>query len=521
MLEKSLQEQRQQRLQNLEQLMEFGFEAYPYGYRATHKAAELQELFGGKKAGELAGDQTGEPARDQAGNNAADQAGNQAGEPWDEEVIVAGRAMTIRRMGKVTFATLADSSGAIQAYFQRDELEQYKALKKIDLGDWLEVRGTLFVTKTGELTVRVRDFRPLVKSLRPLPDKFHGLSDKEQRYRQRHLDLMVNPEVRRAFELRSKAISFIRRYLDDLDFLEVETPVLQAIPGGAEARPFITHHNALDYDYHLRISLELYLKRLIVGGFEAVYEIGRNFRNEGISYKHNPEYTMLELYWAGRDYLDILALVEQMYSRLIQQVTGSMVISYQGRQLDFTPPWSRVDFTGEIARRAGIEFDLQDEGKLRSWLARNHPDRSDETLERQPLSQVYNKLYDIYLEPHLVQPTFVMDHPLAISPLAKRHRTRPGLVERFEPVAVGMELGNAFSELNDPIEQRERFELQQRLREGGDDEAHRVDEEFLSALEFGMPPTGGLGLGIDRLVMLLAGVSSIRDVILFPLLRPE
>ncbi|HEX7002737.1 MAG TPA: lysine--tRNA ligase [Trueperaceae bacterium] len=493
MSEKSLQEQRQQRLENLERLAEEGFERFPYSYRVSDKAAELQQRYEGA----------------------------QPGEAWDEEVTVAGRAMTIRGMGKVTFITLADPTGNIQAYFQRDELEKYRTLKKIDLGDWLEVRGTLFVTRTGELTVKATDFRPLVKSLRPLPDKFHGLSDKERRYRQRHLDLMVNPEVRRAFELRSKAISYIRRYLDDLGFIEVETPVLQAVPGGAEARPFITHHNALDFDFHLRISLELYLKRLIVGGFEAVYEIGRNFRNEGISYKHNPEYTMLELYWAGRDYLDILELVEQMYSRLVESLSGSKVIEYQGQELDFTPPWPRVDYTSALAERAGIDFDLLDEEKLRAWVAREHPGQGEEALARQPLNQIYDKLYDIYLEPHLVQPTFVMDHPRAISPLAKDHRSRPGLVERFEPVAVGMELGNAFSELNDPLDQRERFELQQRLREGGDEEAHRVDEDFLAALEYGMPPTGGLGLGIDRLAMLLADAPSIRDVILFPLLRPE
>jgi lysyl-tRNA synthetase class 2 len=494
MSEKSLQEQRQQRLRNLEQLEELGFEAYPYDYRPTHEAAALQSRF----------------------------AGAGPGESWDEEVVVAGRAMTIRGMGKVTFATLNDASGSIQVYFQRDELERYAALKKIDLGDWLEVRGTLFVTKTGELTVHAREFRPLVKSLRPLPDKFHGLSDKEQRYRQRHLDLLVNPEVRRDFELRSRAIAHIRRHLDGLGFLEVETPVLQAIPGGAEARPFVTHHNALGHDFHLRISLELYLKRLIIGGFEAVYEIGRNFRNEGVSYKHNPEYTMLELYWAGRDYLGILELVENMYSGLVKDLTGGAVISYQGQELDFTPPWPRVDYTSELARRAGLDFDLLDETKLRAWVAERHPGGGDGVpLARQPLNQVFNKLYDIYLEPFLVQPSFVMDHPLAISPLAKKHRSRPGLVERFEPVAVGMELGNAFSELNDPLDQRERFELQQSLREGGDEEAHRVDEEFLAALEYGMPPTGGLGLGIDRLAMLLADVPSIRDVILFPLLRPE
>lgn len=498
MSQKSLQEQRTQRLKNLEDLVAGGFEAYPYSFRPTHTAQQLQ----------------------------LEHAGAEPGTTWPESVTVAGRIMTMRRMGKVAFATLADASGRIQAYFERDSLEQYPLLRKIDLGDWIEVTGTLFVTRTGELTVSVTAFRPLVKSLRPLPDKFHGLEDKELRYRQRHLDLIVNPETRRAFELRSRALSLIRRYLDDLGFLEVETPVLQSIPGGAEARPFTTHHNALSHDFYLRISLELYLKRLIVGGFEAVYEIGRNFRNEGMSFKHNPEYTMLELYWVGRDYLDILELVENMYASVIKELTGSTVLSYQGQELDFTPPWPRVDYTTETAKRAGIDFDLLDEPRLRAWVAEHHPGAAEREagtlpLAEQPLNQIIDKLYDIYLEPFLIQPTFVMDHPLAISPLAKVHRTRPGLVERFEPVAVGMELGNAFSELNDALDQRARFELQEELREAGDEEAHQIDEEFLTALEYGMPPTGGLGLGIDRLAMLLADVPSIRDVILFPLLRPE
>ncbi len=487
------QEQHQQRLQNQTQLVERGFEAYPYTFQVSHHAKELHELFRAE-----------------------------AGTKWPEaQVSVAGRIMLLRMMGKVTFATLQDSSGSIQLYFHKDELEHYNALKKIDLGDWLEVQGSMFVTQKGELTVHATIFRPLIKSLRPLPDKYHGLADKEQRYRQRYLDLMVNPEVRRAFMLRSKAVSFIRRYLDELGFMEVETPVLQSVPGGAEARPFTTHHNALGHDFHLRISLELYLKRLIVGGFDAVYEIGKNFRNEGISYKHNPEYTMLELYWAGKDYLDILKLVEDMYSSLFISLTGSTTISYQGQQLDFSPPWPRIDYSTELARRAGIDFDILDETRLRQWVAQNHPGDQAEPLAKQPINQVYNKLYDIYIEPQLVQPTFVMDHPQAISPLAKKHRDRPGLVERFEPVCMGMELGNAFSELNDALDQRQRFELQQQLRDLGDDEQPELDEDFLTALEYGMPPTGGLGLGIDRLAMLLADVPSIRDVILFPLLRPE
>ncbi len=490
----SLDEQRQQRLQNLESLVERGFEAYPYSYRVSHRAAELREKHPDPEAGMA----------------------------WDEAVSVAGRVMLLRLMGKAAFATLQDASGSIQAYFQKDALESYDALKKIDLGDWLEVSGSLFVTKTGELTLKATSFRPLVKSLRPIPKEHFGIADKETRYRQRYLDLMLSPETRRAFVLRSKAVSFIRRYLDDLGFTEVETPVLQSVPGGAEARPFVTHHNALGHDFHLRISLELYLKRLIVGGFEAVYEIGRNFRNEGLSFKHNPEYTMLELYWAGRDYLDILELVEDLYSTLILELTGGTTLVYQGQPLDFTPPWPRVDYTGELEKRAGLEFPVLDEARLRDWVAEHHPEQGDEgALAEQPFSQILNKLYDLYVEPHLVGPVFIMDHPQAISPLAKKHRSRPGLVERFEPVAVGMELGNAFSELNDPLDQRERFELQQQLREAGDIEQPELDEDFLTALEYGMPPTGGLGLGIDRLAMLLTDAPSIRDVILFPLLKPE
>ncbi len=493
MSEKSLNEQRNQRLENLETLEQAGFDAYPYGFRPTHDSLSLAAAF---------------PERE-------------AGQEWPDEVTVAGRMMTFRGMGKASFATIQDANGRQQVFFQRERLEQYPMLKKLDLGDWIEVTGTPFVTRTGELTVNATSFRPLVKSLRPLPDKWHGIADKEIRYRQRYLDLIVSPESRRAFTLRSRAISLMRRFLDDRGFMEVETPVLQAIPGGAEARPFVTHHNTLDHDFHLRISLELYLKRLIVGGYDAVYEIGRNFRNEGMSHKHNPEYTMMELYWVGRDYLDILELVEQMYAHILTELTGGTVIEYQGKRLDFTPPWPRVDYTGAIAERAGMDFDVLDEAETRAWVELNLPGGEDGPLHQQPFHQVLNKLYDIYVEPHLEQPTFVMDHPLAISPLARRHRSRPGLTERFEPVAMGMELGNAFSELNDPLDQRARFELQQALRAAGDAEAHQLDEDFLEALEYGMPPTGGLGLGIDRMAMLIADVPSIRDVILFPLLKPD
>jgi len=489
-------DQRDQRLRNLQALVERGIEPYPYSFERTHTSAELR----------------------------AEHPSLAPGDRVDgDEVTVAGRVMLLRMLGKLTFATLQDQAGRVQVSFEKAKLADYNALKKLDLGDWLEVTGQVYATRTGELTVDARSFRLLAKALRPLPSKHHGLQDKELRYRQRYLDTIMNPESRRTFELRAHAIAYIRRYLDERGFIEVETPVLQAQPGGAEARPFVTHHNALDHDFYLRISLELYLKRLIVGGFEAVYEIGRNFRNEGISFKHNPEYTMLELYWAGKDYLDILKLVEEMYSSLMLELLGTTKLSYQGYDLDFTPPWPRVDYTGELAKRAGMGFDPLDEPRLRAWVAEQHPGAADGELPlaERPLNQVFDKLYDIYVEPHLVGPVFVMDHPEAISPLAKRHRSRPGLVERFEPVAVGMELGNAFSELNDPLDQRRRFELQQALREAGDEEAQMLDEDFLTALEYGMPPTGGLGLGIDRLAMLLADVPSIRDVILFPLLRPE
>jgi len=422
----------------------------------------------------------------------------------------------MRKMGKATFVTLQDQTGRIQGFFRAQELgDRYQTLEYLDLGDIIGVEGSVMVTKTGELSVLALGWTLLVKSLHPLPDKFHGLTEKGTRYRLRYLDLFVNPEVRRTFELRSRAVSLIRRHLDDRGFTEVETPVLQAVPGGAEARPFVTHHHALDHDYHLRISLELYLKRLVVGGFEKVYEIGRVFRNEGIGYKNNPEFTMLELYWAYRDYSAVLELTEQLYEAVFTELRGAPEVEYGGRKLSFRAPWPRLDYTTTLADRAGWSFDPVDEQAVREWTRENRPD-----LAGMDLGEIYNRLYDELVEPEIHQPTFVMDHPLAISPLAKRHRYRPGLVERFEPVCMGMELGNAFSELNDPLDQRERFEAQQALRDAGDLEVPPLDEDFLLALEYGMPPTAGLGLGIDRLAMLLSGSTSIRDVILFPLLRP-
>jgi lysyl-tRNA synthetase class 2 len=487
--EDALPEQTRNRLAKIAEFRSAGLNPYPYAYERTHTAAELKAAHADAKPGDA----------------------------WpDEQVAIAGRVMAIRKLGKATFVTLQDQTGKMQGFFRAQELGGgYGTLDFLDLGDVIGIEGSVMVTRTGELSVLARHWTLLVKSLHPLPDKFHGLTDKGTRYRQRYLDLFVNPDVRRTFELRSRAVSLIRRHLDARGFLEVETPVLQAVPGGAEARPFVTHHNALNHDYHLRISLELFLKRLIVGGFEKVYEIGRVFRNEGLSFKNNPEFTMLELYWAYRDYTAVLKLTEQLYETVFTELLGSPEVEFGGHRLNFKAPWPRLDYTTTLAEHAGWTFDPVDEEAIRAWTREHRPHLAGEHL-----GEIYDQVYDELVEPGIHQPTFVMDHPLAISPLAKRHRNRPGVVERFEPVCMGMELGNAFSELNDPLDQRARFELQQALRDAGDEEVPPLDEDFLLALEYGMPPTAGLGLGIDRLAMLLSGSTSIRDVVLFPLLRP-
>jgi len=423
-------------------------------------------------------------------------------------------------MGKATFIDIRDSCGKIQVYFRGDSLgENYQLLKEFDIGDILGVSGRLFRTKSGEVTLEASDFSLLSKSLQPLPEKWHGLTDVEKRYRQRYLDLISNEEVGRIFAVRSRAIAAIRRFLDGRGFVEVETPVLHPTAAGALAHPFATHHRALDQDLFLRIATELYLKRLIIGGLDKVYEIGRIFRNEGISIKHNPEFTMLESYQAYADYNDVMNMVEEMVSYVAQEVLGTNRVSFAGNTLDFNPPWQRITLRDAIKEECGIDFEetwelysLREE-MLKLGVA---------SVEITSRGRLIDKLISTFVEPNLIQPTFVMDYPIELSPLAKRKPGSESLVERFEAFVGGMEIANAFTELNDPIEQRERFRQQEIIRaQLGDEEAERVDEEFLQALEHGMPPTGGLGLGIDRLVMLLTDQPSIRDVILFPQLRTK
>ncbi|ADV68099.1 lysine--tRNA ligase [Deinococcus maricopensis] len=487
---RELHEQTIARLNNQAALNEAGFDTHPYSYPKTHGAADV-----------LAAHPQVEP-----------------GQEWPEETYaLAGRITLMRHMGKAAFADLQDERGKIQLHFSKQDTADFEATKKLDLGDIVGVTGFPFVTRTGQLTLRVTAWQPLVKSLHPLPSKFHGLQDEELRARRRYLDLMVTEGAREKFLARSRMIRFIRNTLDQQGFVEVEGPTLQVTAGGAEARPFMTHHNALSHDFKLRISLELYLKRLLVGGFEKVYEIGRVYRNEGIDRTHNPEFTMLELYWAYVDYSDIAKLVEDLLSGLAREVHGSYTFEYGGRTLDFTPPFARVDYLGGLREHVpDLDFDPLDFEKLRAYCDERHPE-----WRKVPDYKLLDKLFGEYVEPLLTNPTFVMDHPVVISPLAKKHREREGVTERFEVFCSGFELANAFSELNDALDQRERFEAQSQRRDAGDDEAHAQDEDFLLALEYGMPPAGGLGIGIDRLAMLLTGSDSIRDVLLFPLLRPE
>jgi len=433
---------------------------------------------------------------------------------------VAGRVLAQRRHGKATFADLQDGSGKIQLLFGLDRLgeDQYRALSEVDGGDLLGVEGRIFRTRSGEVTLEVAAFTLLAKALRPLPEKWHGLKDIEIRYRQRYLDLISNEDSRRIFTVRSKVISSLRGFFEERGFLEVETPMMQPVPGGALARPFVTHHNALDIDLYLRIAPELYLKRLIVGGLEKVYEINRSFRNEGMSTRHNPEYTMLEAYQAYADYHDMMELVEEMVARAAQEALGTTEVEYGGHKIDLSPPWRRVALFESI--REKTEIDPQ---RLES-VEEAREVCSELDLPAEPdlaLSTMINNIFEGFVQPSLIQPTFVTDYPTAISPLAKACRDNPRLAERFEPFVAGLELGNAFSELNDPEEQRRRFEEQVESRAAGDAEAHPMDEDYVRALEYGMPPAGGLGLGVDRLVMVLTGAPSIRDVILFPQMRPQ
>ncbi|MFQ5925540.1 MAG: lysine--tRNA ligase [Dehalococcoidia bacterium] len=491
----------QQRLDKLERIRQRGIDPYPHRYHRTHTTKEAVALF---------------EKWEGSGENAP-------------QVSVAGRIMASRPMGKATFIDIRDSCGNIQVYFRSESLgENYQLLKEFDIGDILGVSGRIFRTKSGEVTLEASDFSLLSKSLQPLPEKWHGLTDVEKRYRQRYLDLISNEEVGRIFAVRSRTIASMRRFLDGRGFVEVETPVLHPTAGGALAHPFATHHRALDQDLFLRIATELYLKRLIIGGLDKVYEIGRIFRNEGISVKHNPEFTMLESYEAYADYNDVMNMVEEMVSYVAQEVLGTNKVSFAGDTLDFNPPWRRITLRDAIKKGCGIDFEeCPDADSLREAIRpKVVPEKPDRPFPDWPdyhkasRGKLIDKLISTFVEPKLIQPTFVMDYPIELSPLAKRKPGSESLVERFEAFVGGMEIGNAFTELNDPIEQRERFREQERLRALlGDEEAERVDEDFLLALEHGMPPTGGLGLGIDRLVMLLTDQQSIREVILFPQLR--
>lgn len=477
----------EQRVAKLQRLRQEGVEPYPYSFDRTHLASDIKSDFEALQG---------------------------------KEVRIAGRLITARLMGKASFAHLLDQSEKIQIYVRKDIVgdEQYALFKSLDPGDFLGIEGTPFLTKTGEITVEARHLTLLAKSLRGLPEKWHGLTDVEKRYRQRYLDLISNDQVRKVFQMRSRIIDAIRRFLVDRGFLEVETPILQPIHGGAAARPFVTYHNALDRELYLRIALELYLKRCVIGGMEKVFEIGRNFRNEGISTKHNPEFTMMELYQAYTDYNGIMELVEDMVSTVAEQVLGSTKFEYAGHTIDVRPPWPRVRMRDSIRIESGIDYADYPTAESLCQAMRERGIAADPKATR---AKLIDNLLSEFVEPKLIQPSFLIDYPVEMSPLAKRKRDDPTEVERFEGYIGGMEVANAFSELNDPLDQRERFLQQLEERAAGDEEAQPMDEDFLLALEHGMPPTGGLGVGIDRLVMLFTGNTSIREVILFPQLRTK
>jgi len=437
----------------------------------------------------------------------------------ETKISAAGRVMAIRGHGAAAFGHVADGTGRIQFYVRRDVVgkDAYRIFKLIEVGDIVGVEGALFRTKTNELTIKVEKMEWLSKALRPLPEKWHGLTDKEIRYRQRYVDLIMNPDVRDVFVRRSKLIALIRGFLMERGFLEVETPILQPLYGGASARPFTTHHNALDMKLYLRIADELYLKRLLVGGLERVFEFAKDFRNEGIDRSHNPEFTMMECYAAYMDYMDYMDLVEEMMRTIAAGLGNDGIVVYRDHEIDFNKPWKRIRFYDAIEERTGVDFRNKNEEETFHAAVQ----LGVEVEKDAPVPLVLDELFSELVEPGLISPTFVYDYPKALSPLAKDHRSEPGLVERFEPFIGGFEVGNAFSELNDPIEQRKRFEQQAELRRRGDEGAQVLDEDYIRALEYGMPPAAGLGLGIDRLAMIFANCTSIRDVLFFPHMRPE
>ena len=496
----NIEEIRATRIEKVTQIKELGLNPYAYKWETTHHAADLQEKYADLEPGAEVAD----------------------------EVAIAGRIRGRRVFGKLAFFELQDETGKIQLYLEKKRINHtmsdlvgaFNHLKKLsDTGDILGVRGTVKRTEKGELSVYVSKFQILTKSLLPLPDKWHGLTDTEKRYRQRYVDLIVNPQVRQTFRIRAKITAAIRRYLETRDFLEIETPVLQSEAGGADARPFITYHNTLEMDLYLRIATELHLKRLIVGGFERVFELGRIFRNEGVSTRHNPEFTSIELYQAYGDYNDMMALTENLTSHVAQEVLGTTKITYQEEEIDLTPPWRRVTMHEIVRDATGLDFTQFTDFDSAKTAAKDAG--IEVPSDCQTIGKLLNEAFEQKVETSLIQPTFIVDYPVEISPLAKPHRDKPGLVERFELFVVGRETANGFSELTDPLEQRQRLEAQAAKKAAGDLEAQDIDEDFIAALEYGMPPTVGLGIGIDRLVMLLTDSASIRDVIAFPLLKNQ
>jgi len=482
----------EQRLKKLEELRQEGIEPFGSSYDAENHASDLLNKF--------------------------DAASRETLETNPVSCSIAGRIVSMRDFGKAAFAHIQDITGKIQVYFKKDILrEKQSLLKKLDIGDIIGLKGKLFRTRTNELTVEVEDFVLLSKSLRPLPEKWHGLKDIETRYRQRYVDLIVNAEVRQIFAVRSAIIKTMRDFLESKDFIEVETPMMQQIPGGATARPFKTHHIALGVDLYLRIAPELYLKRLLVGGFERVYELNRNFRNEGISTKHNPEFTMLEFYIAYRDYNFMMSLTEEIITFIARKILGTLKIPYGDTSIDITPPWPRIPMLEALLQKGIPSEVLNDRGKAREW-AKAHAIEIEGDVS---LGKILDEIFKEFVEPDLIKPTFIIDYPVELSPLAKRKKENPELTERFELFIGSQEIANAFSELTDPIDQGERFTRQVEEKAKGDEEAQQMDEDFIRALEYGMPPAAGEGIGIDRLVMLLTNSQSIRDVILFPQLKPE
>ncbi|MDO6451343.1 lysine--tRNA ligase [Oceanobacillus profundus] len=491
-MSEEMNEQMRVRRDKLNDYREQGLDPFGEKFPRTHLATELIEKYDRYSKEEL--------------------------EEITDTVTIAGRLMTKRGKGKAGFAHMQDLSGQIQLYVRKDAIgeEAYEVFKTTDLGDIVGVTGVMFKTNVGELSVKATEFHLLTKSLRPLPEKYHGLKDIEQRYRQRYLDLITNMDSRETFVQRSKIIQSMREYLNGQGFLEVETPMMHSIPGGAAARPFITHHNALDIELYMRIAIELHLKRLIVGGLEKVYEIGRVFRNEGVSTRHNPEFTMIELYEAYADYNDIMELTENVIAHIAKDVLGSTKVIYGNHEVDLEPKWTRLHMVDAVKEATGVDFWKHITDEEARTLAKEHGVEIRDTMT---FGHVVNEFFEQKVEETLIQPTFIYGHPVEISPLAKKNTEDARFTDRFELFIVGREHANAFSELNDPIDQRERFEAQVKERAEGNDEAHLMDEDFLEALEYGMPPTGGLGIGIDRLVMLLTNSPSIRDVLLFPQMR--